>query len=295
MREQYRFKMKRALTSSHHRLRRQVNHLHDQIHNRHYKLQLHFSSAATTTKTVGKKKGKKRKKKQLLFATRFPFDSLEENLTSTIIPNAGAIFCSEPPHYLGPVPPSEHHDTREVAFVGRSNVGKSSLVGSLFQQPKMVRSSKTPGRTRETLFFALGDRTHLPFPLLLVDLPGYGFARASNSLQEEWESKMADYLTTRGEILTRVFVLVDARREGMSDLDVGMADFLNDNGVPFQLVLTKCDSVHSLEVQRVANLVIEDAWSYQYCSREVIAVSAKKDRGLSELRQAVLQSTGYEG
>ena len=263
-----------------------------------------------------------------MFATTFSFEAMEATAADTAtttpsIPNAGAIFCSEAPQYLGPIPPSEHHDTREVAFVGRSNVGKSSLVGALFKEPSMVRSSKTPGRTRETLFFALGDRTHLPWPLLLVDLPGYGYARVGKNEQEDWEEKMQLYLIQRSsEQLKRVFVLgkfslvavlikescgwsispccccfflVDARREGMTERDIGMATFLNAHNVQFQLVLTKCDSVHSKEVARVAALIVEQAWAFQHCVREIIAVSAKKERGLVELRNAVLRSTGYTG
>ena len=257
----------------------------------------HLAAAAATAATPTKpSKKRKRRKKAPVFATTWPFDPSDAPTPSTTIPNAGAIFCAEPPHYLGPIPPSEHHDTKEVAFVGRSNVGKSTLVGELFQQPHMVRSSKTPGRTRDTLFFALGDRTLLPFPFLLVDLPGYGYARAGQSDQEEWEEKMATYLTTRDrEHLKRVFVLLDARREGMTERDVGMANFLNSNHIPFQLILTKCDAVHSKEVERVVKLIIEDAWSFQNCVREIIAVSAKKKRGLVELREACLRSVDYTG
>ena len=88
---------------------------------------------------------------------------------------------------------------------------------------------------------------------------------------------------------------LDARRDGMTDNDLGMSEFLNNNAVPFQLVLTKCDAVHSKEVERVANKIISQAWSFQNCTREVIAVSAKNQRGLSDLRNACLRSVGYEG
>jgi GTP-binding protein len=246
-----------------------------------------FSSTATAAK-------KRRRTKKTLFNTLWTFET--EQLANSRVPNAGSIFCTEKPGYLGPIPPEEQHDTREVAFVGRSNVGKSTLVGALFQQPDMVRSSKTPGRTRDTLFFALGDRTHLPFPMVLVDLPGYGYARASNKEQEKWESKMETYLSQRStEQLKRVFVLLDARRDGMTDLDVGMTEFLNDRNVNFQLVLTKCDAVHSKEVERVAVKVMNQAWSFQNCVRELIAVSAKNQRGIRELREASLRSAGYTG
>ena len=246
----------------------------------------------STTITRATKRSKK--KKTTMFNTIWPFATNQSILPR--VPNAGAIFCVEKPGFLGPIRPENHHETREVAFVGRSNVGKSSLVGALFKQPHMVRSSKTPGRTRDTLFFALGDRTHLSFPFILVDLPGYGYARVAKNEQEEWEKKMEIYLKTRSiEQLTRVFVLLDARRDGMTERDIGMAEFLNVHNVPFQFVLTKCDAVHSKEVERVAAKVIDEAWSYQHCVRELIAVSAQKDRGLSELREAALRSTGYLG
>ena len=98
----------------------------------------HFFSSVT--KLAIKSSKKRKRSKKTLFNTIYPFQN--DQIKSINVPNAGAIFCTEKPEYLGPIPPDEHHDTREVAFVGRSNVGKSTLVGALFQQPQMVRSSK---------------------------------------------------------------------------------------------------------------------------------------------------------
>ena len=97
----------------------------------------HFFSSVTK---LAIKSSKKRKRKKTLFNTIYPFQN--DQIKSINVPNAGAIFCTEKPEYLGPIPPDEHHDTREVAFVGRSNVGKSTLVGALFQQPQMVQIEK---------------------------------------------------------------------------------------------------------------------------------------------------------
>ena len=163
----------------------------------------------------------------------------------------------------------------------------------------MVRASKTPGRTRDTLFFALGDRTRLPFPMLLVDLPGVGFARAAKTEQAAWEAKMAAYLSRARVVageglssrqLTRAFLLLDVRRGGMTDLDREVAEYLDAHGCPFQFVLTKADACHSKEVARVAAAVVDEAHPYGWCERRVLAVSSKTGRGLDEIRQAALRS-----
>jgi predicted GTPase len=98
----------------------------------------HFFSSVT--KLAIKSSKKRKRSKKTLFNTIYPFQN--DQIKSINVPNAGAIFCTEKPEYLGPIPPDEHHDTREVAFVGRSNVGKSTLVGALFQQPQMVQIEK---------------------------------------------------------------------------------------------------------------------------------------------------------
>ncbi len=123
----------------------------------------------------------------------------------------------------------------EVAFAGRSNVGKSSLVNALTGRTTLARISRTPGRTRQLNFFALGGR------LMLVDLPGYGFAKAPKGEIRAWTQMMRDYLSGRAN-LRRVCLLIDARH-GVKPSDLEFMDLLDETAVSYQLVLTKADKI----------------------------------------------------
>ena len=174
--------------------------------------------------------------------------------------------------------------------MGRSNVGKSSLIGALLEDKKLVRVSKTPGRTRDTLFFAIGDRTRLHYPLLLVDLPGYGYARAGKSDIRTWTRRMERYLSERGAYhLKRCFLLIDARR-GILDVDIEVVNFLEENGCKYQLVLTKTDSISVSALNRVASdtVTFMSTRHPQLCSSIVYGASSKRNEGLEEIRSAIL-------
>ncbi len=127
----------------------------------------------------------------------------------------------------------------EVAFVGRSNVGKSSLINALTNRKALARVSHTPGRTREINFFNLGDR------LMLVDLPGYGYARASKTLAAEWQTLIFAYLRGRAA-LRRVVLLINSRR-GVMDVDRAVMKILDEAAVSYCLVLTKTDELDDEE------------------------------------------------
>lgn len=133
---------------------------------------------------------------------------------------------------LGQLPPQT---LPEIAFAGRSNVGKSSLVNALTGRKTLARASSEPGRTKQLNFFNLADR------LMLVDMPGYGYAKAAKSVKEDWQDMMFDYLRGRPS-LQRVVLLLDARVE-MKAHDMEVMDLLDKAAVSFQVVLTKCDSV----------------------------------------------------
>jgi GTP-binding protein len=124
---------------------------------------------------------------------------------------------------------------REVAFAGRSNAGKSSAINTIVNRRQFAHTSKTPGRTQLVNFFELWDGARL------VDLPGYGFARVSASVQRHWQTLMADYFGGR-DSLTGLFVIVDIRR-GLTDFDRQMLDLAADIGVPVHVLLTKADKL----------------------------------------------------
>ena len=130
----------------------------------------------------------------------------------------------------------------EVAFAGRSNVGKSSLINALTGRRALARTSNTPGRTQELIFFGGADR------LVLVDLPGYGYAAAAKSKVTAWTRLIHDYLHGRAA-LGRVYVLIDARH-GLKSVDEAILDTLGEAAVSYEIVLTKCDQVSEAELEK---------------------------------------------
>ncbi|HTZ03943.1 MAG TPA: ribosome biogenesis GTP-binding protein YihA/YsxC [Xanthobacteraceae bacterium] len=167
----------------------------------------------------------------------------------------------------------------EIAFAGRSNVGKSSLVNALTGRRTLARTSNTPGRTQELIFFQGPER------LLLVDMPGYGYAAAAKTKIAAWTDLIAGYLQGR-RTLARVYVLIDARH-GLKAADDGVLDTLGRAAVSHEIVLTKCDQVGAAELaERTA--AIKDAMKKRPAAfPDLIATSAKSGAGIAELRAAV--------
>ena len=170
-------------------------------------------------------------------------------------------------------------DLPEVAFAGRSNVGKSSLINALTGRRTLARVSRTPGRTRQLNFFALGGR------LTIADLPGYGYARVSKTETASWGRLIRDYLGGRPS-LARCSLLVDARH-GLKDSDVDMMELLDRAGVVYQIVLTKADKTGAADLdQRVA--AIGDTLRHHAAAHPDVAVTSARDgRGIAELRAAL--------
>ena len=175
----------------------------------------------------------------------------------------------------------------EVAFAGRSNVGKSSLINALTGRNALARTSRTPGRTQELIFF--GGRTKL----VLVDLPGYGFAAASKAKVKAWTGLIHAYLRGRAN-LARVYVLVDARH-GLKPADVGVFDTLDRVAVTYQIVLTKADLVKPSELDaRIAETRTALA-KHPAAFPELLSTSARSGTGLDELRAAIARLLAERG
>lgn len=164
----------------------------------------------------------------------------------------------------------------EVAFAGRSNVGKSSLLNALTGRRALARVSSTPGRTKQLNFFNLGQR------LVLVDMPGYGYAQAAKSVKEDWQGLMFAYLRGRPN-LRRVMLLLDARIE-IKPADEAVMDLLDRAAIVFQLVLTKIDQVKPPALARKRAEVDQLARRHPAALHEVLATSSERGLGVEELR-----------
>ena len=167
----------------------------------------------------------------------------------------------------------------EVAFAGRSNVGKSSLLNALTNRRTLARTSNTPGRTREVNFFRLGGR------LMLVDLPGYGYARAGKEEIARWNELIGDYLRGRGNLL-RVYLLIDARR-GIGAPDRKVMELLDKTAVVYQVVLTKIDKVKPVPLGKVQAATEAELKRHGAAYPEILATSSKNKIGLELLRATV--------
>ena len=164
----------------------------------------------------------------------------------------------------------------EVAFAGRSNCGKSSLINALTGRRNLARASKTPGRTRSINLFCLGERVHL------VDLPGYGYAQASKSDVSRWTRAVEDYLAGR-PVLRRVCLLLDARR-GVTARDRETFDHLDAIGAAYQVVVTKSDKVGACGLERVAGAASDELGRRPAAFPRIAVTSARKGWGLEDLR-----------
>lgn len=170
----------------------------------------------------------------------------------------------------------------EIAFCGRSNVGKSSLLNALTGRRNIARASVTPGRTQELNFFEVGDPTRLR----LVDMPGYGFAKAPPKVVEKWKRLVRDFLRGR-QVLHRTLVLVDARH-GLKDVDREMMKMLDSAAVGYRLVLTKADKVKKSELDKTVAAVAAEARKHVAAFPELHVTSSEKGMGIARLRAAVV-------
>jgi GTP-binding protein len=170
----------------------------------------------------------------------------------------------------------------EIAFCGRSNVGKSSLLNALTGRRSIARTSVTPGRTQELNFFEVGD----PTQFRLVDMPGYGFAKAPVKVVEKWKQLVRTYLRGRA-VLKRTLVLIDSRH-GIKPVDEDMMTMLDETAASYRLVLTKADKVKASDLAATLAEVEAAARKHPAAFPQIHVTSSEKGMGIPELRAAVL-------
>jgi GTP-binding protein len=172
----------------------------------------------------------------------------------------------------------------EIAFAGRSNVGKSSLLNALTNRNKLARTSNTPGRTQELNFFDVGS----PLQIRLVDMPGYGFAEAPKDMVKRWRFLINDYLRGR-QVLKRALVLIDSRH-GIKDVDRDVMKMLDDAAVSYHLVLTKADKVKPSALGALYEATMVEAAKHPAAHPAIFTTSSETGSGIAELRTAILEA-----
>jgi len=173
----------------------------------------------------------------------------------------------------------------EIAFAGRSNVGKSSLINAVTNRNKLARASNTPGRTQELNYFDVGRE---PLVFRLVDMPGYGFAEAPKDMVKRWRFLINDYLRGR-QVLKRALVLVDARH-GLKDVDRDVMKMLDDAAVSYHLVLTKADKIKPTELAKTVEAIRIEAARHPAAHPLILLTSSETGEGIAELRTAILEA-----
>jgi GTP-binding protein len=208
-------------------------------------------------------------------------------LTEELAERARKLF-SGPIDFLKSAPKLEHlpdPTAPEIAFAGRSNVGKSSLINAITNRSKLARASNTPGRTQELNYFDVGRD---PLVFRLVDMPGYGFAEAPRDMVKRWRFLINDYLRGR-QVLKRALVLVDARH-GLKEVDREVMSMLDKAAVSYNLVLTKADKIKPSVLATTVAAVAAEAAKHPASHPQIFPTSSETGAGIAELRTAILEA-----
>ncbi|HEV8407573.1 MAG TPA: ribosome biogenesis GTP-binding protein YihA/YsxC [Sphingomicrobium sp.] len=211
---------------------------------------------------------------------------MTKNADQELMERARKLFCG-PVEFLKSAPELKFlpdPDVPEIAFAGRSNVGKSSLLNALTNRKGLARTSNTPGRTQELNIFEVGR----PVQLRLVDMPGYGFAEAPKDLARRWRALVSDYLRGR-PVLKRTLVLVDSRH-GLKDVDRDMMRMLDDAAVSYHLVLTKGDKVKPSALGALYEETMIEAAKHPAAHPSIFTTSSETGSGIAELRTSILET-----
>ena len=198
----------------------------------------------------------------------------------------GKLLFERPCHFmlgvawLEQLPPA---DALEIAFAGRSNVGKSSLINALFGKKDLARASATPGRTQQLNFFDLDGVMNV------VDLPGYGYAQAPEKQVKTWNDLVFTYLKGRPN-LRRVYVLIDSRH-GIKDKDIEVMKMLDKAAVSYQIVLTKADKIKISELEKMISSTNQKMSSFIACHPELLVTSSEKKQGIDFVRASIWDLT----
>lgn len=206
---------------------------------------------------------------------------MEQDFTEQQIEAARVLFAGPCDFMLGVAALEQLPETNrpEIAFAGRSNVGKSSLVNALTGRKTLARTSNTPGRTQQLNFFNLGD------VLNIVDMPGYGYAKVSKTQIADWTKLIFQYLRGRPN-LRCVFVLIDARH-GIKDSDLELMEMLDEAAVSYRVVLTKTDKLKTQEREKIEQQTLEALKKRAAAFPAVTLTSAEKGAGIPELRAVI--------
>jgi GTP-binding protein len=215
---------------------------------------------------------------------------MSDEFTPEVIAAGEALF-RRPFTFLKSVPSLEWltaADRPEIAFAGRSNVGKSSLINALVRQKGLARTSNTPGRTQELNYFETPTAS-----FYLVDMPGYGYAEAPKQKVDVWTKFVKDYLRGRSTLM-RVFLLIDSRH-GIKSVDREIFKLLAEAAVTFEIVLTKIDKLNAHEAAKMEADVAAEAAKEVASFPRLIATSSETGQGIDLLRAEIAMAVGFNG